>query len=107
MAVEHVDLPIIRDLRAEGSSPEQILFKIAQMVGLPANGLARNYFQIADDFSAVLIAIETGKLSDTGAARSFYDPSAPNQLADKMNNLNANWVAITGHDTKAAKVAVK
>ena len=54
------DLPIIADLKAQGTSAEQRLFKIAQMVGLPAHGLSRSYFEIADAISAVLIAIESG-----------------------------------------------
>jgi len=107
MTVENTNLPIIRDLRAEGSSPEQVLFKIAQMVGLPANGLAYHYFQIADSISAVLNAIETGTLQTPSAARAFYDPTPPNQLADFMNNIIVNWSAITGHDVKAGKVAVR
>src|SRR5262249_46328626 len=48
LTVENRDLPIIKDLRVEGSSAEQILFKIAQLVGLPANGLADHYFEIAE-----------------------------------------------------------
>jgi hypothetical protein len=107
MTVENCNLPIIRDLRAEGSTAEQVLFKIAQMVGLPANGLADHYFQIADSISAVLIAIETGVLQLPGAARAFYDPTAPNQLSDAMNKIITHWSAITGHDVKAGKVAVR
>jgi hypothetical protein len=107
MAVENNNLPIIRDLRAEGTTPEQVLFKLAQMVGLPANGLADHYFQIADAISAVLIAIETGALQAAGAARALYDPTAPNQLADAINLIITHWSAITGHDVKAGKVAVQ
>src|SRR6266498_2977979 len=107
MTVENTNLPIIRDLRAEGSTPEQVLFKIAQMVGLPANGLAYHYFQVADAISAVLNAIETGTLQTPSAARAFYDPTPPNQLSGFMNNIIVNWSAITGHDVKAGKVAVR
>jgi hypothetical protein len=107
LTVENNSLPIIRDLRAEGSTPEQVLFKLAQMVGLPANGLADHYFQIADSISAVLIAIETGALQTPGAARAFYDPTVPNQLSDAMNKIITHWSAITGHDVKAGKVAVR
>lgn len=107
MTVESNTLPILRDLRAEGSTAEQVLFKIAQMVGLPANGLADHYFQIADSISAVLIAIETGTLQASGAARTFYDPTVPNQLSDAMNKIITHWSAITGHDVKAGKVAVR
>ena len=107
MTLENNNLPIIRDLRAEGSTPEQVLFKIAQMVGLPANGLADHYFQIADSISAVLIAIETGTLQVPGAARAFYDPTVPNNLSGAMNTIITHWSAITGHDVKAGKVAVR
>src|ERR1700736_2029878 len=107
MTLENNDLPIIQDLRAQGSTPEQVLFKIAQMVGLPANGLADHYFQIADSISAVLIAIETGTLQVPGAARAFYDPTVPNNLSGAMNTIITHWSAITGHDVKAGKVAVR
>jgi hypothetical protein len=101
------NLPIIADLRAQGTSAEQRLFKIAQMVGLPAHGLSRSYFEIADSISAVLIAIETGALHQQGAARAFYDPTFPNNLSNAMNNITTNWSVITGHDIKAGKVAVR
>src|SRR5438552_15135269 len=91
MTVENTNLPIIRDLRAEGSTAEQVLFKIAQMVRLPANGLADHYFQVADSISAVLIAIDTGTLQQPGAARTFYDPTVPNQLSDAMNKIITHW----------------
>ena len=107
LSVENINLPIIRDLRAEGSTAEQVLFKIAQMVELPANGLADHYFQIADSISAVLIAIETGTLQVPGAARAFYDPTFPNNLSGAMNTISTHWSAITGHDVKAGKVAVR
>jgi hypothetical protein len=107
MTLENRDLPIIRDLRAEGTTAEQTLFKIAQMVGLPANGLADDYFQIADSISEVLIAIETGTLQQAGAARAFYDPTFPNNLSDAMNKIITFWSPITGHDVKAGKVAVR
>lgn len=107
LTVENNNLPIIKDLRADGSSAEQILFKIAQMVGLPANGLADHYFQIADAISSVLIAIESGILQAPGAARAFYDPTDPNSLSGAMNTIITHWSAITGHDVKAGKVAVR
>jgi hypothetical protein len=82
---------------------EQVLFKIAQMAGLPANGLADHYFQIADSISAELIAIETGTLQVPGAARAFYDPTVPNSLSGAMNTIITHWSAIAGHDVKAGK----
>jgi hypothetical protein len=107
MTVENNDFPVIKDLRANGASAEQRLFKIAQMVGLPAHGLSRNYFEIAEPLSALLIAIESGVLHENGAARALYDPTAPNTLADTMNKIITHWSIVTGHDIKAGKVAVR
>lgn len=103
------DLPVIQDLRAEGTSPEQRLFKIAQQVGVPAHGLSRSYFEIADDISAVLITIETGVLNDSRAARAFYDDTVVpfDLLAGAMKKIITHWSVITGHDIKAGKVAVR
>jgi hypothetical protein len=98
------DLTIIVDLRAQGTSPEQRLFKIAQMVGLPAHGLSRSYFEVADAISAVLTTIETGVLHQAGAAPTFYDPTV-SALADTMNTIITHWSLITGRDMKAGKVA--
>ena len=41
------DSAIVIDLRAQGASAEQRLFKIAQQVGVPAHGLSASYFDIA------------------------------------------------------------
>jgi hypothetical protein len=98
------NLPIIADLRANGISAEQRLFKIAQMVGIPAHGLSRSYFEIAEPISALLIMIETGVLNDSGSAPSLYEEGL---LSETMNQIITHWSIITGHDIKAGKVAVR
>ena len=65
---------IIADLRAEGASPEQRLFKIAQRVGMPAHGLSQHFFDIADAVSTLLIGIETGRLTLPLPCRRFIIP---------------------------------
>jgi hypothetical protein len=94
---------IIRDLRAQAANEEQRLFKIAQMVGLPAHGLSRSYFQIAQPMSDVLTLIETGALNSPVAVRAFYDPTL-GALSGVMNTLIMHWSLITGRDMKARKV---
>jgi hypothetical protein len=101
------NLPIITDLRADGTSAEQRLFKIAQLVGLPAHGLSRSYFEVAEALSSLLIGIESGALHVPGAAPVFYDPSVPNSLATVMTTIITHLSIITGHDIKAGKVAVR
>jgi hypothetical protein len=41
------------------------------------------------------------------AARAFHDPAFPNPLSGSMNTIITHWSAITGHDVKAGKVAVR
>jgi hypothetical protein len=99
------DLPVIVDLRAEAASAEQRLFKIAQRVGVPAHGLSKGYFDIADAISEVLIEIETGLLNNAAAAPGLYNPAGGNTLPDKMKTIINEWSNITGREMKARKVA--
>jgi hypothetical protein len=95
------DSPIVVSLRAEASSPEQRLFKIAQRVGLPAHGLSKSYFDIADPISRVLILIETGAYNTPAAASAFYKEGF---LQDAMKTIIRHWSIITGREMKARKV---
>lgn len=101
------NLPVIDDLRAQATSPEQRLFKIAQMVGLPAHGFSRSYFEIAEAISSILIYIESGAVKTPSAVRVFYDPNILPSLFDAMNLTIMQWSTITGRDIKAGKVSVK
>jgi hypothetical protein len=95
---------IVKSLRADAASGvDQRLFKIAQQVGLPAHGLSRNFFDIADQISRVLIEIETGAFNQLAAVRALYTP--PGELHDAMRTIITHWTAITGRDVKARKVA--
>jgi len=91
--------PIIESLRAEAFSPEQRLFKIAQRVGLPAHGLSKSYFDIADPISRILIQIE---LHGTGIVPGLL---VVGPLQDTVNTIITHWSIITGRDMKARKVS--
>lgn len=102
------DSPIIQALRAEATGPEQRLFKVAQRVGLPAHGLSKSFFDIADPISQVLIQIEA---SGTGIVPALVATvptgSSLNALQTAMNTIITHWSLITGRDMKAGKVAVR
>ena len=49
------DSAVVVDLRAQATSAEQRLFKIAQLVGVPAHGLSGSYFDIAESISAIAV----------------------------------------------------
>lgn len=99
------DSPIIHALRAEATGPEQRLFKVAERVGLPAHGLSKSYFDIADPVSKVLIQIET---SGIGIVDDLVATGASlNAIQTAMNTIITHWSLITGRDIKAGKVAVR
>jgi hypothetical protein len=98
------NFPIIESLRAEAASSEQRLFKIAQRVGLPAHGLSKSYFDIADPISRILILVETGALNTLPTAPT---PPFPANVQAALNTIITHWSIITGHDVKAGKVAVR
>jgi len=102
LSVEFSESPIVQSLRAEAASPEQRLFKIAQRVGLPAHGLSKSYFDIADPISRVLVLIETGAYNGSDAAPAFYNAGP---LQDAMKTIIRHWSIITGREMKARRVA--
>jgi hypothetical protein len=99
------DLPIIQDLRAQAASPEERLFKIAERVGLPAHGLSKNYFDIADSISRILIEIETGIFNTRAAVPALYTPTPEGgDPEEAMRTIIRHWSIITGREMKARRV---
>jgi hypothetical protein len=98
------DLPIIQDLRAQAASPEERLFKIAQRVGLPAHGLSKSYFDIADSMSRILTEIETGIFNTRAAAPALYTPDGGGDPEEAMRTIIEYWSRITGREMKARRV---
>ncbi|MCK5497722.1 MAG: hypothetical protein KAI77_00890 [Gammaproteobacteria bacterium] len=100
------DSPIVKALRAEATSPEQRLFKIAERVGLPAHGISRSYFELADPMSRIMTLIETGTINTTGAASAFYNPAGNNTIPDDMKTIINHWSIVTGRNMKTRKTQV-
>lgn len=102
--------PIVSSLRAEADGPDNRLFKIAERVGLPAHGLARHFFELADPISRLLLQIEAGVYSNTANVPLLYSrtvgppPGIPNPIAGDLGQIITHWTATTGRDVKARKV---
>lgn len=105
LTLEFDSSPIVRSLRAEASGVENRLFKIAERVGLPAHGLSKSFFDIADPMSRLLIQIEMGTYDNPAAVRALYDKSIPDSPEPDIRTIITHWTAITGRDVKARKVA--
>lgn len=102
------DSPIVRSLRADVIGPENRLFKIAERVGLPAHGLSKSFFDIADPISRLLIQIEMDTYSTRDTVPALYEPKdsggVTNPVESDMRTIITHWTAITGRDVKARKV---
>lgn len=104
------DHPIVVDLRAQASSPEETLFKIAQRVGYPAHGLAKSYFALAEPISRFLLAIEAGIFNNVAAVPALYTPPPTPPLpgtvppVDDTDLIKTHYSIIRGRDIKAKKV---
>ncbi|MFX0198364.1 MAG: hypothetical protein ACFFCW_19775 [Candidatus Hodarchaeota archaeon] len=96
--------PIVTALRAEGSSPEQRLFKIAERVNLPAHGKAEDLFRLADPMSRIFTQIETGIYNDPEAVPALYLPADDGPAAD-MGTIVSAYSSATGRNMKVRKAA--
>jgi hypothetical protein len=105
LTLELDDSPIVKSLQACAFGAENVLFKIAERVGLPAHGLSKSFFDIADPISRLLIQIEMGTYNDIPAVRALYDRNIPGSPEPDLRNIITHWTAITGRDVKARKVA--
>lgn len=105
LTLEFNDSPIVLSLRADAIGVENRLFKIAERVGLPAHGLSKSFFDIADPMSRLLIQIELGAYNTAAAARALYDRTVTDSPEPDLRSIITHWTAITGRDVKARKVA--
>ncbi len=96
--------PIVKSLRAEALGVENRLFKIAERVGLPAHGLSKSFFDIADPMSRLLIQIEMGTYNSPTTVRALYDKNITDSPEPEIRTIITHWTAITGHDVKARKI---
>jgi hypothetical protein len=99
------DSPIVQDLRAEASSPELRLQKIAERVGMSAHPKSKALFDLAGPFSILMQSIETQKFNDATGAQTLYSQTAPNFVAKNAENVIDQYTLATGRDLKALPVS--
>ncbi|MBK9306036.1 MAG: hypothetical protein IPM58_02850 [Nitrospira sp.] len=94
------DNPVVRDLRAEGPSPEQRLFNIAKRVGCPAHSKSEQFFRMAPLLSQLLNVIESDGVGRASDARILYDAAAPGSLRNLNFQIIADWEQSSGHNIR-------
>ena len=102
--------PIVKDLKADGSGPSERLRAIGERVGIPAHGRAYDLFNLADPMSRIMIAIESGSLSQSQNVPLLYrlrdtpPPLPATPLRDDITTIITNWSSATGRNMKAEPV---
>ncbi|MVT55294.1 hypothetical protein GPL17_33215 [Bradyrhizobium yuanmingense] len=102
MALEQ-DTPIIQDLEAQATAPEDRLAKVGNRVGMPAHGRSRSFLILADTLSQFLITIEVGGFATLAQAQTLYTVPATRAL---MQEIITHYSVATGRDIKASAIAV-
>ena len=92
--------PIVRDLKAEATSPAERLEKIGERVGLPAHARSESYFHLAESMSFLLRELELGSFNNSGGAANLYTPVTANFPA-AVQEIITHWSLATGRDLKA------
>lgn len=90
--------PIVRDLKAEATSPADRLALIAQRVGMTPAARSRELFELAEKMSSVLRAMELGLFDDPTAAATLFD--ATTALGGEMRDVIDLWQSATGERVK-------
>jgi hypothetical protein len=95
--------PIVIDLQAQASCPEERLYGIARRVGLPADPRSQALFALAQPFSKLLTLIENGGLDNAELAQGLYTCEDGRSL---LGSVIGNYSIAMGHDVKALPVTV-
>ncbi|MEK6438989.1 hypothetical protein [Pseudonocardia sp. T1-2H] len=100
--------PIVVDLKAEATSPEERLRKMGERVGVPAHVKSESFFLMAEPLSRILISLERGVFNTPSGAQTLYaqPPGTPNTTRDDMMTIITQWSIATDRDIKAKEVAV-
>jgi hypothetical protein len=97
------DTPIVADLEAQATSPEDRLMKIGNRVGLPAHGRSRSFMILADTLSQFLIGVEVGLYATVPQAQTLYTVPATRAL---MQEIITHYSVATGRDIKASAISL-
>jgi hypothetical protein len=98
------DSPVVQDLKASASSPEERLAKIGERVGMKPHSKSKAFLDLAQPFSFLLQAIETGKFNDPAFAPLLYQPGTITR--NKVQIVIDQYTLATGRDLKSAPVTL-
>jgi hypothetical protein len=104
------DSPLVVDLRAQATSPDERLRLVGERVGLTPHSKSTNFFAMASDLSLILRTIEFNVVDEPGRAWILYansqptgpgyDPSGAKPLGEESKRVITEWSAATGRRLK-------
>ena len=107
-----IDSPVVRDLKASGSSAAERLRLIGDRVGLSPHSKAAAFFSMANEISLLLRTIEAGVVSDASNAWVLYAlqsppptlavPNPPKPIGVATRRVITEWAAASGKNLKEA-----
>jgi hypothetical protein len=98
------DTPIIVDLKATATSPEERLRKLGEYVNLPSHPKSEQHFAMADAISNIVTALEARQFANPADVPVLYSSATTNPIRDDMMTIVAQWSIATGRDMKAGRV---
>lgn len=94
------DTPVVIDLKAEATTPEERLRKIGERVGIAPHPKARSFFEMAEPASSLMRFLELERFSESTTAAALFNDEPNNAArADALIVIN-HWSMATGRDLK-------
>ncbi|WP_280309876.1 hypothetical protein [Nocardia abscessus] len=98
------DTPIVETLKSTAPSPAERLRKIGDRVGVAAHPKSRNFFDMAEEASELLRAIELNAFNSSATVHVLYDDAPANPARSRALAVINNWSAATGRDVKLKRL---
>jgi hypothetical protein len=95
------DTPVVTDLKAQASSPEERLRKIGERVGLPAHAQSESFFRLATNMSVLLAQIEDNAYDNLSTVELLYMPGSTQLM---MRDIITDYSRATNRNIKSALV---
>lgn len=99
--------PVVVDLKADSSTPEERLRRLGERVGVGTHSRARSFFTLADPLAHLLADVELGKYDAAADTEKLYDPSAGGNVTADTLTIIHHWSVATGRDLKAPVVIAR
>jgi hypothetical protein len=91
---------VVKDLKADSTTPEERLRKIGERVGIAPHPKARNFFEMAEPASTLLRFVELQRFSEASTAAALFDKAPDNKVRDDALVVINHWSMATGRDLK-------